>query len=176
MLTASNSTARGFRLTGGYVLFGIIAFFATVFAANGALVYYALGSFPGAVTDSAYVASQTYNLEIHAAAAQAARGWNVTTSARRDADGRVLIAVNARDAEGRPLSGVSFQAKLERPTHRAEDVSVPLLTAAGQIGTFIGTADGVAPGQWEFLVQATATDPKAAGERLFLSHERLLIP
>ena len=79
-------------VTGYTVLAWMVGFFAVIFAANGVFIYLAAGSFPGLEVSSAYKAGQEYNGEIAAAAAQSARGWNVSASAQRAGDGAAQAA------------------------------------------------------------------------------------
>ena len=167
---STNAETREFRLTGWHVLAICIAFFLSIFAANGALVYYALGSFPGVATDSPYRVSQTYNAEIAAANAQTARGWHVDATAKRDPDGHALVAVSARDAAGRPVTGVAFKAELQHPMNRAQDRKLVLGEVAGASGTFSGKVEDLPAGQWELVIEG---DGK--GGRLFLSQSRLIL-
>ncbi|MEJ1157040.1 FixH family protein [Prosthecomicrobium sp. N25] len=169
-MSMTTEDPKGFVLTGRHVLAITVLFFLTIFVANGAMLYYAVGSFPGTVTDSSYTASQRYNREIAAAAAQNARGWVVDASARRDADGHVAVRVMAKDAAGQPVAAPDFSAVLQRPTNRAEDHAVALRPLAGATGVFSGETDGVQAGQWELVIEA-----KGAEGRLFLSQSRLIL-
>jgi nitrogen fixation protein FixH len=170
-LNENTKATTGFVLTGWHVLAITLGFFGLIFAANGALVYYALESFPGTVTASSYQTSQTYNAEIRAAVEQSDRHWSVTAEARRSPEGAVDMRVDALDAAGQPLSGVTFTAVLERPTDRSLDRAAALRPKPGTATVYEGHLDGVLPGQWELVVEADGAD----GARLFLSRNRLVL-
>jgi nitrogen fixation protein FixH len=153
------------KLTGLHVLAMLTAFFGVMFVANGFLVYYALGTFSGTVTDSSYQASQAFNIYIAAARAQQLRDWNVTADARRLPSGEVTIRVDARDADNVPIADVDFAVTLQRPTSRREDRSVPLVADVNTPGIFTGTAAGIAAGQWDVVIAAD-TDTSLRNEAL----------
>ncbi|MDK9696439.1 MAG: FixH family protein [Siculibacillus sp.] len=138
----------GYRLTGRHVLFILLGAFAFVFAVNGVMIWKALDSFPGVVTQSSYRDSQRFNRSIAEAQAQASRGWRVDAKAERVTDGRVVVRLEAHDAAGAPISGVAFKAMLLHPANRAHDHVVPLQKVAGADGAFEGAATGVTEGKW----------------------------
>ena len=160
----------GFRLTGRHVLFILVGVFAFIFAVNGVMIWKAVESFPGVVTQSSYRDSQRFNRSIAEAQAQASRGWRVDARADRSADGRVVIHLEAHDAAGLPISGVSFKAMLQHPANRAHDHAVPLLAVPGANGVFEGVATGVSEGKWGLEVEGE----NAAG-RVFLSENSLFL-
>lgn len=153
-----------FRLTGRHVLFILVGCFGIVFAVNGLMVWKAVGSFPGLVTESSFRDSQRFNAEIAAAEAQAARGWRVEATTSRTADGTATVVLAARDRDGRPLSGVAFHARLEHPADRHRDHVLTLAPVAGSSDRFEGKVAGVSPGKWGLVIEGDA----AAG-RLYLS-------
>lgn len=155
---------QGFRLTGRHVLFILVGAFAIVFAVNGFMIWKAVGSFPGVVTESSFRDSQRFNAEIAAAKAQAERGWQVDAVATRRPDGATVIDLDARDRDGKPLSGVTFHARLEHPANRHRDHEVALAPVAGSSDRFEGRVDGVDAGKWGLVIEGDGT----AG-RLYLS-------
>lgn len=159
-----------FRLTGRHVLAMVIGFFALIFAANIVLVWLALGSFPGTVTDSSYRASQTYNSEIAAAHAQADRGWRVAASAKRDADGHAAVSIEMRDHDGKPLPGLKVDAVLEHPATRTLDRPFTVAETVGASGLYGGVVEGLPAGQWELVIRATAADGRS-----FKSQSRVIL-
>lgn len=162
--------AGGFRLTGRHVLFILIGVFAFIFAVNGVMVWKAVESFPGVVTQSSYRDSQRFNRSIAEAQVQASRGWRVDASAVRSPDGRVVVRLEARDAAGAPVSGVSFKATLQHPANRAHDHVVPLPALPGAAGIFEGVATGVTEGKWGLEVEG-----EGAEGRVFLSENSLFL-
>lgn len=157
-----------FRLTGRHVLFILVGAFAIVFAVNGYMIWRAVGSFPGVVTESSFRDSQRYNAEIAAAKAQADRGWRVEVKTDRASDGKTLISLQARDREGQPLTGVTFRALLEHPADRSRDHKIALSPVVGTSNRFEGRAEGVTAGKWGLLIEGDGT----AG-RLYLSQNTI---
>lgn len=157
-----------FRLTGRHVLFILVGCFAIVFGVNGYMIWRAVGSFPGVVTESSFRDSQRFNGEIAAAEAQAARGWKVEAQATRGNDGVVVISLVARDRDGRPLPGVAFHARLEHPAMRHLDHEVALAPVPGASDRFEGRVAGVTTGKWGLAIEGDG-----AKERLFLSQNTL---
>ena len=66
------------------------------------------------------------------------------------------------------VTGLAISGHLERPTDRRADQ--PLNIVESGDGTYRGVAQGVAPGQWDLVIEAH-TD----GKRLFLSHNRVIL-
>jgi nitrogen fixation protein FixH len=153
-------------LTGGKVLFMLVAFFGVVIAVNAYMAKVAISTLPGTEVDSSYSASLGYEKEIAAARDQNARHWQVDAHVQRDATGAATFQVEARDNSGKPVTGLKFQGMLERPTDKRADL--PLELAEVGIGIYRGSAPSVAPGQWDLVLQGDA-----AGERMFLSVNRI---
>ena len=174
MPTTLNKTREpddgGFRLTGRHVLFILVGVFAFVAAVNGYMIWRAIGSFPGVVTDSSYRDSQRFNRSIADAQEQAQRGWKVDARADRAPDGRLTVRLEAHDAQGAPIAGVVFKAVLQHPANRALDHAVALLPVPGASGVFEGLATGVAEGKWGLEVEG-ANDKG----RVFFSQNSLFL-
>jgi nitrogen fixation protein FixH len=66
------------------------------------------------------------------------------------------------------MSGLKFHGRFERPTDRRADLPVALAEVG--IGIYRGSADAVASGQWDLVLEGVA-----AGQRLFLSRNRVLL-
>jgi nitrogen fixation protein FixH len=162
----ANAASR--PLTGRRVLVYLVAFFGVVFAANAALVKFAIETLPGTEVDSAYRASLAFNGEIAAAHAQAQRGWRVAAHVERNGDGGARLRIDARDAVGAPLGGVGFAARLARPADERGDRAFALTER--ETGTYAGEAADVGPGQWDLIVEAAR-----GTERLFLSRNRVVL-
>jgi nitrogen fixation protein FixH len=156
------------RLTGRTVLLWLLAFFGVVIGANLVMVKLALDSLPGTDVDSAYRASLAYNGEIRAAQDQAGRAWSVVGRVERAPDGHASVRVEARDRHNAPLTGLVFSARMSRPTDKRADRVVTL--GEREAGLYRGELADVAPGQWDLVLEA------AAGERLFLSRNRVILP
>jgi len=153
-------------LTGGKVLLMLVAFFGVVIGVNMVMMRFAIRTLPGTEVDSAYSASLAYEKEIATARDQAARNWKVDAHVERSGQGGATLAVEARDSSGRPVSGLKFHGRFERPTDRRADLPVALAEVG--IGIYRGSADSIASGQWDLVLEGVA-----AGQRLFLSRNRV---
>lgn len=165
MASHSNSPKK---LTGGMVLAMLIAFFGTVIGVNVVMMKLAISTLPGTDVDSAYSASLGYEKEIVAARDQDARHWQVDAHIERGEGGAAVLQVDARDNQGKPVSGLIFQGRLERPADKRDDQAVALAETSN--GIYRGTAAGVAPGQWDLVIEG-----EAHGQRMFLSKNRVLL-
>ncbi len=160
------SSAR--PLSGGVVLFALLAFFTVVFGVNLTMMTLAIKTLPGTEVDSAYSASIGYGHEIAAARDQAQRDWRVDARVERQPDGLATLRVEARDRNGAPLAGLTFSGRLERPADKRADKDV-VLAEIGD-GVYRGNAAGVSPGQWDLVIEGDST-----GNRVFLSKNRLVL-
>src|SRR3954452_4853718 len=113
-------------LTGGKVLFMLVAFFGVVIGVNMIMMRLAIGTLPGTEVDSAYSASLAYEKEIAAARDQNARNWKDDAHVERSAQGRATLRVEARDSNGRLIAGLKFQGWFERPTDRRANLPMVL--------------------------------------------------
>jgi nitrogen fixation protein FixH len=155
-------------LTGRKVLFMLVAFFGVVIGVNMIMMKFAILTMSGTDVDSAYRASLAYENEIAAAHDQNARNWKVEAHIQRAVDGGAMLLVEVRDDRGRPMSGLTFKGRFERPTDKRADQPVTL-TETG-VGIYRGSALLIAPGQWDLVL-----DGDAAGQRMFLSKNRVLL-
>lgn len=138
--------------SGAWIPWLFVAFFAVVLAANGTLVWLALGSWTGLVSDRAYEDGLAYNRNLEAARAQAELGWRSELSTRMDKDRSATVELTLRDAAGAPVEDAEVEATLERPTRAGEDVRVALAHRAG--GVYRGTSGLPGPGLWTVHVAA----------------------
>jgi nitrogen fixation protein FixH len=166
MALSAQADAR--PITGRFVLITLLAFFTVVIGVNVLMMRFAISTLPGTEVDSAYGASLAYQKEINAAREQNARGWKIDAHVERRADGNAMLTLQAKDAGGAPLTGLIVSGQLERPTDRRVDRRLEVVER-GQ-GSYQGMADAVAPGLWELVIEA-----HAGGERLFLSHNRIVL-
>lgn len=153
------AASKGRELTGRTVLVIVLAFFGTVFAANFALIYGALSTFPGVVVDDSYVASQEWNDRV---AAQQALGWK----ARIDyMPGELDVVMTGRD--GAPVPGLSVSVVVGRPGSEAQDHYLDLAPSAAGYSAPLE----LAPGRWR--VELVATDGDGAR---FRAHSEFIVP
>ncbi|MSU89604.1 nitrogen fixation protein FixH [Rhodobacteraceae bacterium 2CG4] len=146
----------GRPLTGRTVLGITAAGFAVVIGANMALVWAALGSFPGLEVRNSYVASQGFDRE---RAAQRALGWTARVSYR---PGRVTLVVLDRD--GARVLPAAITASVGRATHMAQDRALAFAPGAGGL---VAPAR-LEPGPWQVRIAATAADGTGFRQRLDL--------
>lgn len=162
----ANSPTRERTITGRMVLFGVLGFFALVFAVNGAFVYFALDSWPGLTTRHAYEDGLRHDEVRAAAAAQKQMGWQSRVA--YGADRQLTVAMSGRKSE--PVTGLTVNARVIRPAAQGRDFTV-VLTEAGA-GAYRAAVDFPADGLWR--VKVTATD--ASGRRYVLNHELMVRP
>jgi len=155
-------------ITGRMVFFMMVAFFGVVIGVNLVMMRLAIQTLPGTEVDSAYGASLAYGKEIATARDQSDRNWKVDAHVERSGRGGATLQVDVRDSLGRPMSGLTFQGRFERPTDRRADLPVAL--AETGIGIYRGSAEAIAPGQWDLVLEGVAS-----GQRLFLSKNRVLL-
>ena len=155
-------------LTGTKVLLMLLAFFGVVIGVNVMMMQLAIKTLPGTEVDSAYSASLGYEKEIAAARDQDARHWQVDANVERAADGAAVLRVEARDKDGKPVTGLKFQGRFERPADKRADLSVALAEVG--IGIYRGSAEKVAPGQWDLVLEGDG-----AKGRMFLSKNRVVL-
>ena len=157
--------------TGRRILIGLSAFFLTVFAANGVMVFYALSTFDGVETDDAYRKGRAYNHVLEADAAQNALGWTTAieimpSRSPRGVSVYTTVIVTTTDGQAAPL--VNPTLTFWRPTVQGMDVEA-VVTAAGD-GTYQSVAQLQRPGNWIVRLNAETTDgrPYVYEERQFI--------
>lgn len=154
------------RLAGRHVLGMLGAFFFVMFAANVALIYFALHTLHGSELENPYDASQAFNRRVAAARAQDERGWKADVLTRAEGPGeRVMVEV--RDRAGAPVSDLEVTARFEHPFDAAKDRQA---TLASDGLNYEGVATPVAPGRWTLVIEATR-----GAERLYRSENKLTI-
>lgn len=126
----------------------LVAAFAVIFAVNGSLVYFALHTMPGVVSEHPFELGNGYNDVLAQGAAQDALGWHANvTLARGD------LRVTFQDRAGQSLTGLAVSARIIRPVEDLPVIAVTLL--AKRPGLYGAPLALPRPGQWE--VQVTAT-------------------
>jgi nitrogen fixation protein FixH len=124
-----------------------------VFAVNGAMVWTALATFPGAASANGFDESNVYNAVIAEAARQKALGWQVEAGMR---DGRT--AIHLRDRAGRALAGATVAAEARRPLGPSNTTRLSFAPAGD--GVYLADAALPLAGQWDLalrIVQGTGT-------------------
>jgi len=161
--------STGFRITGRKVFLALVAFFGIITVANVVMIWLAVGSFPGVVTESAYKSGREYASVLEAAETQRALGWRLDEQVVSSGPaGGVAIRIDANDRTGAPLSGLSVFATLASPTHDGLDRRATL--REGEVGLYTGTAEGLPTGQYDLAIEATS----GSGE-VFRSVNRIVL-
>src|SRR3569833_4147 len=132
----------------------LLTFFAVVFGVNGVMMFVAISTFRGQISDHPYEAGLKFNAELAAAAAQNDRGWKVEMSMT---DG---VRASFRDAQGRPLEGLAVAGVFAAPA----DVKRDRVFALTETSPGVYAGPTAPAGVWE--CQLTA---KRGGETLFQS-------
>lgn len=137
-------------LTGGHVLAMMLAFFAVILTVNLVMMTYAIRTMPGVAAKSAYEASQRFNTELAAIAAQDRRGWQVDiATGALETGGR--LGVSVRDGAGEPVNGLAGEVRFERPTDKRLDRTFPLQLRGD--GVYAAEIERLVPGQWDLIVE-----------------------
>ncbi|MFM7344294.1 MAG: FixH family protein [Tagaea sp.] len=139
--------------------------FIAVLIANGALVYFALSSWPGLAYDNAFERGRKYNQVLREEHCESKLGWRIETAFEADGARAGDLVVRAADRDGRPLVDLDLMAVLVRPVGgTVPDRPVDLRAQAP--GVYAARVDVPMAGQWE--VRLTAIDP--AGDRAHEAH------
>ena len=110
-------------ITGRTVLFAMIAFFAVVFAVNGAMMSLAISTNSGVIGNGPYRSGLKYNERIAAEEAQNGLGWKSDISI--DAKGRRLVATLS-DRDGNALQGLKAIATVGHAVTDRDDMTAAL--------------------------------------------------
>lgn len=135
-------------LKGKHVLFAVLAFFGTVFLANGIFLYAALSTYTGVVAQEPYRKGLHYNQRIAAAERQEQLGWSTEVALRPGAG----LSLEVRDRDGRPVSNLLISGVLGRPSTNRHDRSVTLSEV--EPGRYTVPADALSPGAWLVNLEA----------------------
>ncbi len=159
--------ARPREISGRMVLVSFVTFFVVIAAVNAVMIRFAVTTFAGTETDSAYRAGLAYKAEEAAAATQDALHWKVEGAFTRNAAGEAVLTIDLKDAQRVAVAGVDVSARLAHPLNSRLDRTFSLSPAAD--GTYRGTTDAE-PGQWTLTLQVTRDRA-----RLYRSTSRLVL-
>ena len=112
---SSADVTPGFQIRGWHVLAMIVGFFAVVIGVNVVFTVMALRTFPREVSVTPYEDGLLYNKKLAQLSAQDRLGWRAAAGVG-DA-GEVVVEI--RDRADKAVSGLSIQAKMERPATEA---------------------------------------------------------
>ncbi len=154
------------QLTGRHVLAMLGAFFFVMFAANVALIYFALHTLHGSELENPYDASQAFNKRIAEARAQDERGWKADVLTRAEGAGE-RVMVEFHDKAGAPISNLTVTARFQHPFDASLDRDATLVSDGDN---YEGVATPVGRGRWTLVIEASR-----GGERLFRSENKLTV-
>jgi nitrogen fixation protein FixH len=163
---ANDAGSQPGEVTGRMVLICLVAFFALVAGVNAIMIRFAVSTFGGVETESAYQAGRAFARETAAVAMQDTLHWQVKGRVSTTGDA-THVEVAARDAGDRPLAGLQVEAWLTHPTDRRLDQVVTLAEATP--GTFAGQSAPLA-GQWTLVIELSRD-----GSRLYRSKNRIFL-
>ncbi len=166
-MNVKREAARHREITGRMVLVCFVAFFAAIAAVNAVMIRFAVTTFAGTETDSAYRAGLAYKAEEAAATAQDALHWKVEGAFARNEAGEAVLTIDLKDACRAPVGGVDVSARLAHPLNSRLDRTFALSPAGD--GTYRGATDAE-PGQWTLTLQVTRDRT-----RLYRSTSRLVL-
>ena len=162
--TFSKGGAAKRGLTGRAVLLSLVGFFGVDFAVNGLMVYSALSTFRGEVTEHPYESGIAYNSQIDAAAAQAARQWHVDVHFAAQPGARAVRATFL-DKDGAALAGLKVRGVFASPADLYRDEAFDLQES--EPGVYVGAAAADA-GVWDFKIEA-----RRGGEVVYRTKNRV---
>lgn len=141
-------------LTGRHVLAITLGAFGLVIAVNMALLFAAVGTFPGLEVKNSYVASQQFD---DRRAAQQALGWQSGVAYDEG-----MLTLRLDDLSGSRADARGVAGWVGRPTHSRDDRELAFVPARDG---WRAVAD-LEPGKWHINVSAVAADMTAFRQQL----------
>jgi len=141
-------TAQVKPFTGTKVIIWVAVFFAVVFSVNGTFVYFAMTSWTGLTTKTAYTDGVNFNRNFVRIKAQRKRGWQSKISNFSSKN----ITVQFTDKQGKALSSLDVGVKLMRPLRDRFDRTVRLKETS--LGTYSSAIALPLSGRWQVEVRA----------------------
>ena len=150
---------------GRWIPWIFVAGMAVVVAVNLVMVWLAIDSSPGLVSEHPFERGLAYNKVLASEARQEALGWRVEI-AFRPATHEVVAEFHDRD--GAPVGELRVEAHLYRPLEADSGASVTLRYAGD--GRYVGAPENLRRGQWQVELVAS----RAGGD--FQASRRLIVP
>jgi len=138
----------GPRPSDKYIPLYFVAAFLLLFVIDGTMVYKAVSTNTGVVTDKPYEHGLAYNTYLQEQAEQNARGWKADVTYKNGA-----LAFTLKGADGQPLTGAQVKAHIMRPVQAGMDFDVVL--AETTPGLYISESKFPKPGLWNIEVSAS---------------------
>ena len=166
-MTEGHTTSRKPRQRGFWIPYVFFGMFGVIIAVNGALIYWAVTTFPGLSSDRHYERGLAYNEVLEAQRQQAALGWRIAADLGEPLDGVARLEVALEDRDGQPLYAEAVTATLQRPTVEGMD-SRMVMTPAGP-GLYRADARVPLPGVWDLVLQVErGQDSHVSKQRLYV--------
>jgi len=153
-------------LTGRGVLLWLGGFFGIIFATNAIFITEAVKTFRGEDEQLPYLQGVMYNQTLEHRAMQKKLGWQASIAARRGASGKVDVIVQLHQRDGSPQGRAAMTGELRHPSDENRDRS--LRFAEISAGVYRAELAGVAPGNWDVLVNSKGDQPFQASRRLWV--------
>ena len=119
-----------------------------VVAVNATLVYFALNSWDGLVTNKAFERGIAYNRLIAEAAAEEALGWKADVAYQAGTNGKApALVVTLHTTDGRPMDRAAIAIEADRPVEAQAPVSIDV-RYVGE-GRYAADAAALRAGQWD---------------------------
>lgn len=151
-----NITHVSNRTDGWWYPWIFVAVFMVVFSVNGILVYFALSTATGQVTQDAFQEGRHFNARLAQKAAQVKLGWRSTLTHQSIAIANASHAQSLRlhfaDAKNHGVNALSIKATAVRPTQIKYDRALTF-TPQGN-GVYTAHIKLPAPGIWDIHVTA----------------------
>jgi nitrogen fixation protein FixH len=152
-------------LQGRHVAAIFFSFFGAIFLMNGAMIYSAISTYSGIVSNEPYRKGLHYNDRIAADERQARLGWTDTVTLSRD--GQLIVTLTGRD--GLPIRGALVNALVGRPSTNRHDIKADLReTGAGRYEIQTKALDD---GSWMVALEVRTQD--GGDEPIYRARRRL---
>lgn len=158
---------KGPRPSDRWIPWYFVAFFAVLTLVLGTMVWLAVHTYPGTVSDRAYEQGLAYNKNLQAAAQQQALGWQGKLTVT-PADAATQLRYELRGADGQLLKDATIHCWLYRASSSKLDERLELIAQAD--GSYGVTVTFPAKGAWEVRLAAQAQG------HAFQQTERVVIP
>ena len=154
------------RIPAGWNLFpyAIIAAMGVVVAVNGAMIWWALATFPGKTGRDGFDLSNQYNAVLSRVEDQAKLGWTARTAVLPDK----RVAVTLTKPSGEPFPGAIVEGIAERPV--GAGAPVPLIFQDRGTGRYLSDVALDLSGQWDVQLSVHA------GAQALMTTQRVIVP
>ena len=139
--------------TGRTFLFWLLGFFAIVFGANVAFIWFATDSWTGLAAEESYRRGIDYNQVLERAVRQDALGWTADVGFQKTGANTGALTLRLVDSVGVEIEGRTIEASFRRPVIEGFDFTVPMAMAAS--GLYVAQVVLPSPGQWDVRLEVS---------------------